>query len=215
MDGVEARRNRWRSLRERLGLKGMMIGCCGGSTWGVNPSTMVVQDDDVDVDNHQVQQLQNNVVLPSPETESSLDLACVPGQTPGQSGMNLAAALAAERHFRTTQDEPMVQSNGPIERSPDPFEPNTGPGTVPGTPSRVSLMELLEESEGGDGEMEAEERDKVGNDTVCCVCMGRKKDAAFIPCGHTFCRVCSRELWLNRGCCPLCNRSIHEILDIY
>lgn len=71
---------------------------------------------------------------------------------------------------------------------------------------RVSLMRLLEESErcGGGGEAE-----------WCCVCMGRRKGAAFIPCGHTFCRVCSRELWLNRGSCPLCNRPILEILDIF
>jgi hypothetical protein len=83
-----------------------------------------------------------------------------------------------------------------------------------GTTWRVSLMKLLEETE-----VENESSTAVvvegGNDTVCCVCMGRKKGAAFIPCGHTFCRVCSRELWLNRGNCPLCNRSILEILDIF
>nr|KYP58278.1 hypothetical protein KK1_004577 [Cajanus cajan] len=74
----------------------------------------------------------------------------------------------------------------------------------------VSLMRLLEETENaekGGGE--------VGNDSVCCVCMGKKKGAAFIPCGHTFCRVCSRELWLKRGTCPLCNRSILDILHIF
>ncbi|KAK6932786.1 hypothetical protein RJ641_002410 [Dillenia turbinata] len=166
MDGQDARRNGWRSLRERLGLKGMMIGCYGGATGMVNPSTMGVQGDDADVDNHLVQHLQNDVFLPSSETESSLDQVCVLGQTPGLSGMNLATALAAERYFGTVQDGPTGQgpSDGPIGRSPDPFEPNTGPDTVPGTPSRVSLMKLLEESDGGDGEMEAEERDRVGND---------------------------------------------------
>ncbi|XP_074570272.1 uncharacterized protein LOC141826853 [Curcuma longa] len=50
---------------------------------------------------------------------------------------------------------------------------------------------------------------------VCCVCMMRLKGAAFIPCGHTFCRRCSRELWVNRGSCPLCNDHILEILDIF
>ncbi|XP_076916715.1 uncharacterized protein LOC143576531 [Bidens hawaiensis] len=74
------------------------------------------------------------------------------------------------------------------------------------TPARMSLMRLLEETD---------DQDEKGTDSVCCVCMGRKKGAAFIPCGHTFCRVCSRELWLNRGSCPLCNRSILEILDIF
>ncbi|KAL1557482.1 hypothetical protein AAHA92_08053 [Salvia divinorum] len=49
----------------------------------------------------------------------------------------------------------------------------------------------------------------------CCVCMVRHKGAAFIPCGHTFCRLCSRELWVQRGNCPLCNNFIVEILDIF
>ncbi|KAD4584355.1 hypothetical protein R6Q59_036755 [Mikania micrantha] len=49
----------------------------------------------------------------------------------------------------------------------------------------------------------------------CCVCMIRHKGAAFIPCGHTFCRVCSRELFVKRANCPLCNHFILEILDIF
>ncbi|KAF9590082.1 hypothetical protein IFM89_030663 [Coptis chinensis] len=86
---------------------------------------------------------------------------------------------------------------------------------------RVSLMRLLEEGDGvGDeGREKKEGRGKEdggeGSDGACCICMGRRKGAAFIPCGHTFCRVCSRELWLNRPSCPVCNRSIVEILDIY
>ncbi|MCO5613395.1 hypothetical protein L7F22_067671 [Adiantum nelumboides] len=52
-------------------------------------------------------------------------------------------------------------------------------------------------------------------DGMCCVCMVGLKGAAFIPCGHTFCRKCSRELWKGRGTCPLCNRYIREILDIF
>ncbi|CAJ1941422.1 unnamed protein product [Sphenostylis stenocarpa] len=101
------------------------------------------------------------------------------GPSGSGSGMNLAAALAAERQFRESEE------------------------------GRVSLMRLLEETEGGGGD------GAVGNDSVCCVCMGRKKGAAFIPCGHTFCRVCSREMWSNRGTCPLCNRSILDILHIF
>ncbi|KAH7289659.1 hypothetical protein KP509_30G013200 [Ceratopteris richardii] len=52
-------------------------------------------------------------------------------------------------------------------------------------------------------------------DGMCCVCMTGLKGAAFVPCGHTFCRRCSREVWRSRGTCPLCNRYIREILDIY
>ncbi|GAU24710.1 hypothetical protein TSUD_355390 [Trifolium subterraneum] len=96
----------------------------------------------------------------------------------------------------------------------------------------MSLMDLLEESEieldrssdvdddvdeNHEEEVEEEEREE-GNVKVehnCCVCMVRHKGAAFIPCGHTFCRMCSRELWVSRGNCPLCNHFILEVLDIF
>nr|XP_016477050.1 PREDICTED: mitochondrial ubiquitin ligase activator of nfkb 1-like [Nicotiana tabacum] len=70
-----------------------------------------------------------------------------------------------------------------------------------------TLMRLFEETDGRDEKSRCAE--------MCCVCMERNKGAAFIPCGHTYCRVCSRELWSGRGLCPLCNRSIYEILDIF
>ncbi|CAK9181690.1 unnamed protein product [Ilex paraguariensis] len=219
MNGVDRLRSR-KSLKERLGL-----GCCG-ATWVFGPSTVSVRDDEDD-EGPQEQLIGGGDVGQSPpETESDPD--CV-GHIPGASGMNLAAALAAERHFRATQE-----SDGGFGSSPSPIRPNNngfglsprparpdinGPSDVtaetsPGTPLRVSLMRLLEESDGCDGETGKEENG-AGSDSMCCVCMRRNKGAAFIPCGHTFCRVCSRELWLNRGSCPLCNRSILEILDIF
>ncbi|XAR60960.1 hypothetical protein NMG60_11034517 [Bertholletia excelsa] len=96
-------------------------------------------------------------------------------------------------------------------------------------PVRMSLMALLEETDrqiGADGPPfmvdgeEDEEEQEVGERRGvecgnCCVCMVRHKGAAFIPCGHTFCRLCSRELWVQRGNCPLCNGFIVEILDIF
>ncbi|CAN1181941.1 hypothetical protein LINPERPRIM_LOCUS40591 [Linum perenne] len=78
--------------------------------------------------------------------------------------------------------------------------------------SGISLMDLLEETdremgvEGGGG--------RGGTEHACCVCMVRHKGAALIPSCHTFCRLCSRELWVQRGNCPLCNGFILEILDI-
>ncbi|XP_019057241.1 PREDICTED: death-associated inhibitor of apoptosis 1-like [Tarenaya hassleriana] len=123
----------------------------------------------------------------------------VTGSDSSGSGMNLETALATERHYRARETEE---------------------GQTPMTPLRVSLMRLLEETaervNGRETETEILTASMgTSNDSVCCVCMGREKGAAFIPCGHTFCRVCSRELWLNRGTCPLCNRPIIEILDIY
>ncbi|XP_059296581.1 uncharacterized protein LOC132049692 [Lycium ferocissimum] len=109
-------------------------------------------------------------------------------------------------------------------------------------PVRMSLIALLTEND-GDGsaymigdedEEEDEDNDDDDGDEVagvdvgvgvgvgaggeynnCCVCMVRHKGAAFIPCGHTFCRLCSRELWVQRGNCPLCNNFILEVLDIF
>ncbi|KAL8092750.1 hypothetical protein AgCh_034852 [Apium graveolens] len=99
-------------------------------------------------------------------------------------------------------------------------------------PARLSLMALLEsEMEMGfetefivedevaedDGDVEGGGGGGAGemNGGGCCVCMVRDKGSAFIPCGHTFCRLCSRELWVKRGNCPLCNTKILEILDIF
>ncbi|KAM0931317.1 hypothetical protein ACQ4PT_000375 [Festuca glaucescens] len=62
----------------------------------------------------------------------------------------------------------------------------------------------------GDGREEADEMVRA-----CCVCMVRHKGAAFVPCGHTFCRPCSRDLWRTRADCPLCNAFIHDILHIF
>ncbi|CAI0426597.1 unnamed protein product [Linum tenue] len=99
----------------------------------------------------------------------------------------------------------------------------------------MSLMDLLEETDremgfegaryvvGEDNEQTYYEDDDEdegggvvgGTEHTCCVCMVRHKGSAFIPCGHTFCRLCSRELWVQRGNCPLCNGFILEILDIF
>ncbi|XP_024005398.1 uncharacterized protein LOC18029983 [Eutrema salsugineum] len=94
-------------------------------------------------------------------------------------------------------------------------------------PPRMSLMELLEDNAGAMSDVtergEAEEEETMvtttamvtTTDSGCCVCMIRSKGAAFIPCGHTFCRLCSRELWVQRGNCPLCNTSILQVLNIF
>ncbi|CAD6224324.1 unnamed protein product [Miscanthus lutarioriparius] len=93
---------------------------------------------------------------------------------------------------------------------------------------RVSLMALLERTEqqqqwtwkraGGAEEaapVEEEEEKGGGVGGRCCVCVARGKGAAFIPCGHTFCRACARELRAGRGRCPLCNATIREVLNLF
>lgn len=194
MDGV-APAERRKSLKERLGLNG--IGCCGAHL-GFGPINVLDDEESSPLD----------PIVPNlaqAESNRQSPVAAVVG-------MNLATALAAERQYRAAQD-------WEGEVSPEISRPNSSHigEAAPGTPSRMSLMRLLHETDGEDLEKGNGEKvvAGVGSDAVCCVCMGRKKGAAFIPCGHTFCRVCSRELWLNRGSCPLCNRPIIEILDIF
>ncbi|GFQ02708.1 hypothetical protein PHJA_002414700 [Phtheirospermum japonicum] len=101
-------------------------------------------------------------------------------------------------------------------------------------PMRKLQREDNSEEEDGDGDEEEEEEDEEerqpdedddddeeeeggGEYNSCCVCMVRHKGTAFVPCGHSFCRLCSREMWVEeRGNnCPLCNNYILEILDIF
>ncbi|KAK7339190.1 hypothetical protein VNO77_19843 [Canavalia gladiata] len=99
-------------------------------------------------------------------------------------------------------------------------------------PVTMSLMDLLEETDremglegsryilSDDEDFDEEEAEDDGDgegamEHTCCICKVRHKAAAFIPCGHTFCRMCSRELMVSRGNCPLCNNFILEILDIF
>ncbi|KAF6159150.1 hypothetical protein GIB67_032767 [Kingdonia uniflora] len=200
MSRVE-RGGRWRSIKQRLKLKGM-ASCCGvGAPWGVmassNMSIREEEDDVVGVNVGQIETEEDNLVDPDCVNVDQITTTTSPG------GMNLATALAAERHFRAAQEWETIE---PVGGNLSPIDPTAD------TSSRVSLMRLLHEMDGNDLERESE---KEGGISMCCVCMGRRKGAAFIPCGHTFCRVCSREIWLNRGSCPLCNRSILEILDIF
>lgn len=130
-----------------------------------------------------------------------------------------------------------IRLNSPISVGSEPPQvgssSSVGEGTAAVTeePVRMSLMALLAETdrqmgfdgsaflmEAEDGEEEEEEvaeKGGEGRQQKCCVCMLRRKGAAFIPCGHTFCRLCTRELWVQRGHCPLCNTLILEILDIF
>lgn len=113
--------------------------------------------------------------------------------------------------------------------SPSPDQSVATPATER-APTRVSLMSLLNQ----DMDVEDNRLNKTGNaavhqcddddddghapeemDPMCCVCMVGHKGAAFIPCGHTFCRKCCREVRKSLGSCPLCNHPIHNILNIY
>ncbi|KAL4342036.1 hypothetical protein GQ457_08G020650 [Hibiscus cannabinus] len=95
-------------------------------------------------------------------------------------------------------------------------------------PVKMSLMDLLGETgssyidEDDDEYYEEEEEEEeeeivqaTGTQFTCCVCKVDITSSAFMPCEHTFCRLCSKELSVHRGCCPLCNGFVSEILHIF
>ncbi|GMH30936.1 hypothetical protein Nepgr_032779 [Nepenthes gracilis] len=101
-------------------------------------------------------------------------------------------------------------------------------------PVRMSLMDLLEETDREAGiqgptyRLDEEEEEEEAAEEVkgrergggkggysCCACMMRHNSAAYVPCGHTLCRLCSKELQVQRGGCPICSGFILEVLDIF
>ncbi|XP_038693512.1 uncharacterized protein LOC119991271 [Tripterygium wilfordii] len=150
----------------------------------------------------------------------------------------LAAALAEERQLSAreavaAQEASEAAAAAAAEGTDSEGEAEEQSGA--GQPVRMSLMDLLEENDRqlgleGSTHMMVYDEEELDDDDYyedveqfggggveynCRVCMVRHKGAAFIPCGHTFCRLCSRELWVRRGDCPICNGFILEILDIF
>ncbi|URD81369.1 RING [Musa troglodytarum] len=174
---------------------------------------------------------------PNPVPALSVSVGSPPDFAASES--TAVAATAATATATTTPVELPVTNEGGSEEING--SENSNPVGAAGSSApeeqqsaRVSLLALLEQTDRqweGSGQeglslvaaaveeeevvAEDETRGSGGVSYMCCVCMVRHKGAAFIPCGHTFCRLCSRELWVSRGNCPLCNAHILEILDIY
>jgi hypothetical protein len=54
------------------------------------------------------------------------------------------------------------------------------------------------------------------NDGVCVICWEKPADAACIPCGHVAgCTDCLRFIKCSNSLCPVCRKSIREVLRIY
>ncbi|CAH8356457.1 unnamed protein product [Eruca vesicaria subsp. sativa] len=100
----------------------------------------------------------------------------------------------------------------------------------------MSLMDLLEETDRQMGltgaryamddeeeeyeedEEEEEEEDGGGGgegEVNCCVCQVNFKGATFTPCGHMFCKLCSKELMAQKNHCPVCSSFVLEFLEIF
>lgn len=199
MNGADSS-TRWRNLKRHLSFKG--LGCCG-ATW-THGATVTEEEEPIAVQEEVSDRPLATIIANASEipVENSNSVALAP------SGMNLRTALAVERNLRRENVGPLKSAAGPVKTLMRLIEETEG---VDLRKKKTRENELNACGEGGGNENENEN----GNDLVCCVCMERNKGAAFIPCGHTFCRACSREMWAKRGSCPICNRWILEILDIF
>lgn len=64
-------------------------------------------------------------------------------------------------------------------------------------------------------EAAADVEEDTGDCQVCCGCKAKHKGTTFGPCGHTFCKQCTKELYISKGNCSACNDFILEILDLF
>ncbi|KAJ6710942.1 hypothetical protein OIU74_011742 [Salix koriyanagi] len=183
------------------------------------------------------------VVDPTQSDENDFDPSALEGTTRLGTALAEERLLSAREAVAAQEAAEAAAQAEAAAAAASEQETEEGAMPMPGNmetqePVRMSLMDLLEETdrqmgfEGSRytmGDLEAcdddDDDDEEGRgdggdggaviECTCCVCMVRHKGAAFIPCGHTFCRLCSRELWVQRGNCPLCNGFILEILDIF
>uniref|UniRef100_A0A0D3BA41 RING-type domain-containing protein n=1 Tax=Brassica oleracea var. oleracea TaxID=109376 RepID=A0A0D3BA41_BRAOL len=137
----------------------------------------------------------------------------------------VAAQEAAEAEAASDDEEEEEEDDSGVAEEEEASAPK----------QTMSLMDLLEETDRqmgltgaryamDDGEdeyeeeedEEEEEEDGGGEGEVsCCVCQVKIKGATFTPCGHTFCKLCSKELMAQKGHCPVCTTFVLEFLEIF
>lgn len=147
-----------------------------------------------------------------------------------------AAAAAAE----AAEEEKEQNENNDNNENEESSTGSEGEEDSSSEPVRMSLMDLLQETDRemgleGSGygmgfdddffdddeeedeyeEDDDEEDDGNGGAFSCCICMVKHKNGPLGSCGHTFCRMCSKELMVSRGNCPTCSHFILEILDAF
>ncbi|KAG2318190.1 hypothetical protein Bca4012_040322 [Brassica carinata] len=85
------------------------------------------------------------------------------------------------------------------------------------TGASYAMDEEEDEYEEEDEEEEEEDGGRGGGEgeANCCVCQVNIRGATFTPCGHTFCKLCSKELMAQKGHCPVCSSFVIEFLEIF
>ncbi|XP_047965335.1 uncharacterized protein LOC125209796 [Salvia hispanica] len=188
----------WKHFKEKIRSQGRHAG--SGAAW---TSSVSVPASDVPV-----QTSQKRVMFRHPSGRVSAAPESDPGMLQG------AEIGAVQQEFLRRNSSGRNERSGRFDSDPSPLrrlqEEEAADEEGEEAPAKMSLMSLLAENddEYGMGEDEDEEEDEEedggGANTNCSICMVRHKGAAFDPCGHSFCRLCSREMWVQGGNCPLC-----------
>nr|XP_043611458.1 zinc-binding protein A33-like [Erigeron canadensis] len=201
----------WKVFRDKIRLKR------AGKAW---KSSLPVPASDIPMENKT-----NRMMIRRGSARYPSDDSDAEEQLDGEATRQLGHMPERQRSIRLlpveTDPEEEEEGDTPSEDGPKQDE---GKGDQP-----ISLMTLLSDTgsnyiddpeeeqhhdENDDHEEEEEEED-IGDCNICCGCKGKHKGAAIGPCGHTFCKHCTKELHVSRGNCPTCNDFILEILDIY
>lgn len=223
----------WRHFKDKIRSQGRRGG--GGSTW---TSSVAVPASDVPIQTSKKRVMFRHAsgrVSAPPESDPGMqpDITIVPDFR--SSSLRRNSSGRNERSGRFDSDpsplrrlqEEEAEQEAAAERAGAAEEEMKAAGdgaTAAGEeeqPVKMSLMSLLAESDdeyGMDDDDEEDDEEEDGGGGAynnCCVCMVRHKGTAFEPCGHSFCRLCSREMWVQGGNCPLCNNYVLEILDIF
>ncbi|XP_010525277.1 PREDICTED: E3 ubiquitin-protein ligase RNF8-like [Tarenaya hassleriana] len=156
----------------------------------------------------------------SSDLRSAIPISDPPG-FPGRAMFSRGWSIRVES-VKKPDDYADVSMPGDEEDVPGETTKSSMAGAKPVT---MSLMDLLEETDRQMGltgsryamdEDDEDEEDGVGDGEFdCCVCGVKIKGAAFIPCGHTFCQLCSKDLMVQKGHCPVCSCFIIEFLEIF
>lgn len=58
---------------------------------------------------------------------------------------------------------------------------------------------------------------QFGGDTTCSICLDKKADHCFVPCGHIcICELCKKKLAISgKLSCPICRVKFTDIIKIY
>lgn len=226
-DSTKDNKNTWKHFKDKLRLK--RAGAAWTSSVRIPASDVYVQPNNNSSSsnsmNNRMMIRRHSARIPASDPDSTQNPAT---NQPPMLQSTESSAAQNNGHSAAAEEPPEIVSEE--EEGMGETVEGDGPDGE-GGPVRMSLMALLAETDremgieglydDDDEEVEEEEEESGGRNggageyNNCCVCMVRHKGAALIPCGHTFCRLCSRELWVQRGNCPLCNGYILEILDIF